>query len=155
MTTGSILLTIALIIVLLLYLLRPFLTTTAINQPNTPRQKLLAEKEMLLDKIRALDFDHTTGKIPDDAYQPQRYHLVQEAALISQQLDSYETDPDSIETAIETAVAHLRHNPPTTPTPIKTNSQPGRFCPQCGQPTDANDKFCASCGHKLHEVLSN
>jgi zinc-ribbon domain len=24
-----------------------------------------------------------------------------------------------------------------------------RFCPQCGQPVDAGDRFCAHCGHQL------
>ena len=159
MTIGSTLLTIALIIMLLLYLLRPFLTPTTANQPTTPRQKLLADKEKLLDHIRALDFDHTTGKIPDEVYQAQRYHFIREAAVITQQLDSHTVDPANIETAIETAVARLRQQqPPTTITPTPApppNGKPGQFCPQCGQRTAAHDKFCASCGHKLQEVMNN
>ncbi|MCB8943929.1 MAG: zinc ribbon domain-containing protein [Ardenticatenaceae bacterium] len=151
MTTGSILLTIALIIVLLLYLLRPFLIPTITDKPVTPQQKLQAEKEHLLDQIRALDFDHTTGKIPEEMYQTQRYRLLQQAALVAQQLDSHVADPTDMETAIETAVARLRQGQPTTITP-STNGKPSRFCPQCGQPTDPHDKFCASCGHKLQEV---
>ena len=159
MSTGSILLTIALIIVLLLYLLRPFLTAPLTNQSATPRQKLLAQKEQLLDQIRALDFDHTTGKIPEEVYQAQRHLLLREAALVSQQLDSHVANPADVDAAIETAVARLRHNSPqptaqTTPA-IKANGQPSRFCPQCGKPTDSHDKYCASCGHKLQEVMEN
>lgn len=149
MTTGSILLTIALIIVLLLYLLRPFLTPSTSSHTTTPRQKLLAEKEQLLNQIRALDFDHTTGKIPDDVYQAQRPRLIQQTALILQQLDSHAADHTDIEVAIETAVAHLRQHA----TPPDTNTQHGRFCPQCGQPTDTGDKFCTACGHQLMEVM--
>ena len=146
MTVGSILLIVALFIVLLLYLLRPFLTPSSNDEPPTSRQKLMAQKEQLFSEIRALDFDHTTGKIPDDAYQSQRYHLIQEAALILQQLDSQVADPTDIEVAIETAVAHLRHIP-------SSNGKLGHFCPQCGQPTDASDKFCAACGHQLAEGI--
>ena len=148
MTIGSILLTIALIIVLLLYLLRPFLTPSLTNQPPTPKQKLLAEKEQLLDQIHALDFDHTTNKIPEEAYQKQRYHLIRQAALITQQLDSQAANPADIEIAIETAVAQLR-----SPQQPQTKSQSAHFCPQCGQATDEGDKFCAACGHQLAEAI--
>lgn len=145
MTTGSILLAIALLIVLLLYLLRPFLTSSSTNQPINPQRKLLAEKEQLLNQIRALDFDHSTGKIPDEIYQAQRSHLVRQSALILQELDSHTADftPD-IEAAIETAVARLRHT--------SSNGQ-GNFCPHCGESADPDDKFCAACGYQLGEVI--
>lgn len=33
---------------------------------------------------------------------------------------------------------------------VKNGSEgEARFCPECGRPTDADDKFCSSCGHKL------
>ncbi len=150
MTTGSILLTIALIIVLLLYLLRPFLIASTLSEKQTVQQQLLAQKEQLIDQIRALDFDQITNKIPEEVYQAQRYHLIRQAALVTQQLDSYTADPADIETAIETAVARLRHQPQASP---PSNGQPSRFCPQCGQATDANDKFCAACGHQLQEAI--
>lgn len=146
MTVGSILLIVALLIVLLLYLLRPFLIPSSNNEPPTSQQKLRTRKEQLFSQLRALDFDHTTGKIPEDAYQSQRYHLIQEAALTLQQLDSQVADPTDIEVAIETAVAQLRHIP-------SSNGKSGHFCAQCGQPTDASDKFCAACGHQLVEVI--
>jgi hypothetical protein len=144
MTTGSILLAIALFMVLLLYLLRPFLTPSPANEPIKPQQRLLAEKERVLDQIRALDFDYTAGKIPDDIYQAQRSHLIHEAAHVLQQLDNQTAAPTDIEAAIETAVARLRQ--------ISSNGQ-GEFCPQCGRSTDPNDKFCAACGHQLVEVI--
>jgi hypothetical protein len=144
MTIGSILLAIALFIVLLLYLSRPFLTPSPAVEPLKLRQKLLAQKENLLNQIRALDFDHNTGKIPDDIYQTERSHLIHEAAHVLQQLDSQAADPTNIEVAIETAVASLRQ--------ISSNGQ-SALCPQCGRPTDPHDKFCAGCGHQLVEVI--
>ena len=144
MTTGSILLAIALFIVLLLFLLRPFLTPSSVDEPATMRQKLLTQKENLLRQIRALDFDHNTGKIPGEIYRTQRTHLIREAALILQQLDSHTADPNDIEAAIETAIATLRQT--------SSNDQ-GNFCPHCGQAIDPNDKFCAACGHQLVGVI--
>lgn len=145
MTIGSILLAIALLIVLLLFLLRPFLAPSTTSEPMTPQQKLLVQKEKLLDQIRALDFDQNTGKIPAEVYQAQRSHLIHEAALVLQQLDSQTADPTDIEAAIETAVAHLRQ---------ASSNGKGEFCPQCGRPIDPDDKFCAACGHQLVEVIS-
>jgi hypothetical protein len=144
MTTGSILLAIALLILLLLFLLRPFLIPSSTIEPITPQQRLLAQKENLLDQIRALDFDHNTGKIPDEIYQPQRSHLIREAAALLQQLDSQTADSGDLEAAIETAVAQLRQT--------SSNGQ-GNFCPHCGETIDPHDKFCAACGHQLVEVM--
>lgn len=144
MTTGSILLAIALFIVLLLYLLRPFLKLSSTDEPATPQQKLLAQKEQLLDQIRALDFDHTTGKIHKSTYQEQRHILIHKAALVLQQLDRQIPDSTDIETAIERAIAQLRQT--------SSNGQ-GNSCPHCGQPADLGDKFCSVCGHQLVEAI--
>ena len=153
MTTGSILLTTALLIVLLLYLVRPFFTPTTTTEQLTARQKLLSQKDRLLDQIRALDFDHTTGKLPDDVYEPQRAHLVREAAVVLQKLEATTMDPaDDMETAIETAVAHLRQSP--RPTTAKAAARPGGYCSQCGEPLAADDNFCAVCGHKVREAAN-
>lgn len=156
MSIGSILLIIALIIMLLLYLLRPFLTPNPLNETRTSHQKLLAQKEQLLDQIRTLDFDHTTSKIPAEVYQSQRDHLISQAALIAQQLDSHSINSDDIEVEIETAVAQLRSpQPQGTQTTTLPKKQSSRFCPQCGQAIDEGDKFCATCGHQLVEAIGN
>lgn len=143
MTTGSLLLGFAIFLVVLLFLARPFLAVpvgqTAVS--FTPRQQLLAQKNGLLDDIHALDFDHETGKVPTAVYQPQRQQLVEAAAIVLQQLDQLGSTPgyQQRDAEIEAAIAKLRQNRAT----------PARFCPQCGQPVDANDKFCAACGHQI------
>jgi hypothetical protein len=155
MTTGSILLTIALLIVLLLYVVRPFFASTTITEQQTSRQKLLAQKDSLLEQIHTLDFYHTTGKLPDDVYDPQRAHLVREAAVVLQKLEATTMDSvDDVETAIETAVARLRHSPPQTPTRTVKTPNPGGYCSQCGEPIAADDNFCAVCGHKVREAVN-
>jgi hypothetical protein len=68
--------------------------------------------------------------------------------------------------AIEAAVARRRQKAPASPeaqpqetppvpaTAAESRASNGKagFCPQCGQPTDAGDRFCAHCGHRLSQI---
>ncbi|MBK8985659.1 MAG: zinc ribbon domain-containing protein [Chloroflexi bacterium] len=157
MTTGSILIGLALLILVGLLIAQPLLMPEErqSRRSRSRRQMLLAQKEALLEEVRALDFDYETGKIPAEVYEPQRADLVALAADVLKQLDILSTLPD-VETAvtqlhqsptddIEQAIARLRRQPkPAEPTNGKAH-----FCPQCGHPVDAGDKFCAVCGHQL------
>lgn len=128
----------SLLILVGLFIARPFLLPTPRPGQLTPRQQLLAQKEALLAQIRALDFDAETGKqLPAD-YQAERTQLLRQAATIQQQLEQQ----SSVEDEIEAAVQHLRQNAPAAVA----------FCPQCGHATQPADLFCAQCGHKLQEV---
>ncbi|MBK7177537.1 MAG: hypothetical protein IPH82_10165 [Chloroflexi bacterium] len=65
MTTGSILLGLALILLVGLFIAQPLLLPEEKKaRSRSPRQKLLAQKAALLEEVRALDFDYDTGKIP-------------------------------------------------------------------------------------------
>ena len=145
MTAGSILLGIALLLLVVLFLARPFLRDywqpPAIS--TTPYDALLAEKEALLDQIRVLDFDHETGKMPTAVYQPQRQKLIGEAAIVLEQMDSLNATT-GLDAEIEAAIAGHRQ---VVPQPEPDSA--ARYCPNCGQLTDTTDNFCAACGHKL------
>ena len=147
MTAGSILLGIALLLLVALFLARPFLRTYW--QPaasTTPYDTLLAEKEALLDQIRGLDFDHETGKMPTAVYQPQRQRLMGEAAILLEQMDTLDAQA-GLDAEIEAAIAEHRQ------VATQSKAEPDhRYCPNCGQPTDSTDNFCAVCGHKLNDV---
>ncbi len=189
MSTGSILLGFALFVGVAFVLAYPFLLSKARQRPaavdSSARQQLLAEKEMLLTRLRGLDFDYETGKIPDDVYESQRLSLKAETAAVLQALDRMPADPHiaGIDNEIEAAINRRRqrtgHIPPATAADeieaaIARRRQPAgktppvaaaaaaaavhsngdgalaaRFCPQCGQATDAGDKFCAHCGAAL------
>lgn len=79
------------------------------------RQALRRQKEGLLELIRSLDFEHETGKIPDEEYAKQREQLLHEAAAVLKMLDKLApaagngATPDAaVERDIEAAIAALR-----------------------------------------------
>ncbi len=177
MTTGSVLLALALLVLVGLFVVQPLLDTRRRRRPRkTVRLELLAEKEALISQIQALDFDFETGKFPELDYQLQRARLMGRATEVLRQLDRLDelakgdggAHPAgeigralAMEAGIEAAVTQLRERPAQLTRPA-TNTSPdvvrerrpahngaGKYCPQCGHPTDPGDKFCARCGHKL------
>lgn len=146
MTIGSVLLGVALLLVVLLYLTRPFLQHEEEGKaPKTQRQQLLDQKEATMTQILSLDFDFETGKVPQGLYQQQRAELVAEAAVILEQLDTM-PQAEAVDAEIEAAIAQLREQ---VPAPVVSANGHKRFCSQCGTAVDLDDKFCANCGHKL------
>lgn len=186
MTVGSVLLGVALLVVVGVVVMRPFLTRHLQREKIVGRREALqAQKEAVLERIRELDFDNETGKVPDEEYESQRRQLLAEAAGILERLDALapaatasgngsEDVEDEVEAAIsrlrkapstsagsadeiEAAVRQLRRQPavangPQSPETISEGSgggDAGNFCSQCGRPRDADDKFCAYCGHQF------
>lgn len=170
MSTGSILLGLALLMLVLLFVGRPFLQRAPVTaRPRTDGQRLLAQKEAMLAEIMALDFDYETGKLPEEVYRPQRAAMVAETATILAQLDTL-PEMTAMDADIEAAIAQLRGQATavSSVTPIAaapaaaTAAVPAistggnghnRFCTQCGAAIDPGDKFCAYCGHKLSNRL--
>lgn len=117
MTIGSILLGVALLVVVGIFVARPFLMPAAGRQEDESESAALAvQKEAILTEIRDLDFDHETGKVPDEAYESLRQQLLAEAALILKALDA--TQPAGVgmnrDQDIESAIARMRRQPATT-----------------------------------------
>ena len=135
MTTGSILLSIALFLVVALFVARPFILPRQQPPKLTQRQILEAEKDALLAQIRALDFDAETEKQEQEIYQLERERLMQQATAVLQQLD----ETIDVDQAIEAAVAQLRQNEA-----VAVNE-----CPNCQTDIRADDKFCSNCGHRF------
>ncbi len=111
------------------------------------REAKVAEAAELLQRIDALDERFLeTDTAPATADQPAA------ESQLDRKLDE-----------IEAAIARRRAKAPparAVPAPAateayqKTTVAPAKvsgdsFCPQCGQPADANDRFCAYCGHRL------
>ena len=113
MTIGSILLGVALLVVVGLFLARPFLVPAATvveERPLSRREALALQKEAVLAKIRELDFDRETGNVPPAEYQMLREQYLAEAAQILKALDAFapETGQRGGEDDMEAAIARLR-----------------------------------------------
>ena len=171
MTIGSLLLGLALLILVGLFVARPLMTPAPRRRPViTDRQALLAQKEALLTEIQLLDFDYETGKVPEAEYQRKREDFLVQAETVYRQLDQLDEGETPIEEVpeaevsdtiadhdadIEAAIARLRSQSARPATEAHEVATPAsrnggvNFCPQCGQPTDPEDKFCANCGEKI------
>lgn len=119
MGPGSILLGVALVLVVALYVGRPFLRGHGEQREALSAQEaLLAHKEALLEQIRTLDFELETGKMPEEEYQRQRAPLLQEAASVLKELDALAAEQPGngatghaardVEAGIEAAIAAAR-----------------------------------------------
>ena len=97
--------------------------------------------EEVLLALRDLEFDHDLGVVSDDDYARLRERLMAEAATA---LESAQRREEEVASAhIEDAVRALR-------TKRQANGRAvTRFCPQCGNPVDAGDRFCTGCGASL------
>lgn len=174
LTIGSVLLGLALVIIVVLYLLRPFVVGED-EETRVSREEidgLLLRKESLLRDIRELDDDYESAKVAPEMYMAARPQMVRQAALIMKQLDDHGyvepgttagTTPADIDAQIEAAVRRVRtpeqldeqmeaairqarSKPATSPT---AGNGATRYCPQCGRPVEPGDRFCPKCGQTL------
>ncbi|MFZ0548845.1 MAG: zinc ribbon domain-containing protein [Candidatus Promineifilaceae bacterium] len=120
MSIGSILLGAALILLVGLFLARPFLLSgVRYDQQRTMRQELLNRKEAILTQIQVLEFDYETGTLPELDFKQQRRQLVAEAADTLKKLDiladtmpgadaNADIPDDKVGNEIEAAISRLR-----------------------------------------------
>ena len=160
MDLGAFFLILALALLVVVFIARPFLHRgrgADESQTRLPadhqRSELLAERDRLLSAIQELEFDHTLGKIPDEDYSVQRSGLRLAAADVLRKLDELpggapasgaapaEVDlstqeDDELEAMIQT---HRRSR----------QEKASGFCPGCGKAVFKSDKFCSTCGTLL------
>ncbi len=139
MTVGSILLAVALLLLVVVYIFRPILSSPPQQTPPTQKERLQAQKTAIVNQIKTLDLDFDTGKIPAEQYEQERAQLKQAAAETLRQIDQLPAiAEDDTDAQIEAAVAALRGKP-----------VPALACPNCGEAVAADDKFCRACGESL------
>ena len=118
MDLGSLFVIIAMLILVGLFVSRPFFSKTqpdvdVENSADHELSELLAERDQILNALQELDFDAGLGKIPSEDYPSQRAQLLQQGAEILRRLDAiqengtHETDSKP-EDRIEAAVAARR-----------------------------------------------
>jgi NADH pyrophosphatase NudC (nudix superfamily) len=169
LTLGSILMGIALLVIVLFYLGRPFIfpEDEDVRHDREEIDALLVRKATLLRQIRELDDDMEAAKVAPELYNHNRPQLVRQAALVMQQLDAHgyvDTPaapvPVDVDDQIEASVRKLR-TPQEVDVAIEAAVKQARqkevvpangavqFCPQCGRRVEPDERFCAGCGHKL------
>ena len=160
MNLGAIFLLIAALVLVAVIVFRPFLNTAKESKSDPQinerlqyqhiQSSLMAEKERLLSAVQELEFDHETGKIPDDLFREQRQVLMQEAARVLANLDQTLSEsntkqiPSTQATGsydeLEELIAKRR---------LELNQKSTGFCPKCGKALLESDKFCPKCGTNL------
>jgi hypothetical protein len=168
MNIGSIFLVLAVVIVVALYVSQPYLERRArrMTAEGQELSALLAERDRVVNSLQELDFDFNLNKIPAEDYPLQRTALLQKGADILKKLDAMNAVEafDSAEDRVEKAVAARRadlSNAPAEPADDDEleariasrrsgrKEKSGGFCPRCGKPVMAVDRFCPSCGKSL------
>ncbi|HJS17856.1 MAG TPA: zinc ribbon domain-containing protein [Anaerolineales bacterium] len=168
MELSAIFVTLAILILVAIYLYAPFMERRAqrVTQEEHQLSALMAERDRVINSLQELDFDYKLGKIPEGEYPAQRASLLQKGADILRRIDSIAPHPASVQDAdarIEKAIAARRADASTAPQEISDDDlesmiaarRKGRkerssgFCPKCGKPVMVSDRFCPSCGKSL------
>jgi hypothetical protein len=160
MTTGAILVGVALIIGVAAYIARPLFeesqgTGRGGLSNSAPHAQLNARRDAIYALIRELDTDFQTGKINTEDYQAQREHFLSEGVSILKQLDAVasQNGRGALEAEIEARVRALRQAR-SAQAGVADVGVGARFCTQCGQLAEPQDRFCAFCGNPLKGGVS-
>ncbi|HEX7973422.1 MAG TPA: zinc ribbon domain-containing protein [Anaerolineales bacterium] len=174
MDIGSILLILALLLLVVLFISRPFFergSVTLAPQDATENHELstlLAERDRILNALQELDFDHALGKIPEEDYPGQRAVLLQNGANTLRKLDALQTAPaeDDPEARIEAVIAARRADARRVPLAAGADAVGTRSVPRTAAPDDRLESilasrrrersekavgFCPKCGGAVHK----
>jgi hypothetical protein len=148
MDFGSLFFVIGLLLIVGVFLARPFIEhrVEAVSAAEREMSALLARRDHILAQMADLEMDMELGKLIDRHYQSQRRELLTQGAEVLRQIDALEqASPELLSShaddEIEAAVARLRSLKPSQ----------DQFCHACGEATVSGDRFCAKCGADLME----
>jgi hypothetical protein len=133
MDLGSLLFIFSLLILVGLFVSRPFFERGRANQLATAvspagekeheTSALLAERDRILNALQELDFDYAVGKIPEEDYPEQRSSLLVRGAEVLRRLDALVEEPSPAaagpelqgdhQARLEAAIAERRGRPAT------------------------------------------
>jgi hypothetical protein len=168
MQLTAIFFTLAILILVAIYLYAPFMERRArrVTEEEHELSALMAERDRVINSLQELDFDFKLGKIPEEDYPTQRSSLLQKGADILRRIDSIAPQPASVQDAdarIEKAIAARRADASVTKPEVSDDDvesmiaarrkarrqKSSGFCPKCGKPVMVSDRFCPSCGKSL------
>ena len=168
MQITAIFFTLAILILVAIYLYAPFMERRArrVTEQEHELSTLMAERDRVINSLQELDFDYKLGKIPEGDYPTQRASLLQKGADVLRQIDAMSPQPASVQNVddrIEKAIAARRADasvaqPVLDDEDIESmiaarhksrKEKSSGFCPKCGKPVTVSDRFCPSCGKAL------
>ena len=168
MQITAIFFTLAILILVAIYLYAPFMERRArrVTEEEHELSTLMAERDRVINSLQELDFDYKLGKIPDEDYPTQRSSLLQKGADILRQIDSIAPQPvtlQDVDARIERAIATRRADASVVKPALSDDDlesmiasrhksrkeKSSGFCPKCGKPVMVSDRFCPSCGKSL------
>lgn len=166
MDIGAILLFLAVLVLTVLFIARPFLDKRqpAVAAGGHELSALMAERDSVITALQELDFDNSLGKIPSEDYPQQRAALLQHGAQVLRKIDRLSPKTASsgdAEKRIEAAIAARRADSAVQGSSgdvdddlesliaarrSERKEKSGGFCSNCGRPIMASDRFCPYCG---------
>lgn len=168
MQLTAIFFTLAIFILVAIYLYAPFMERRArrVTEEEHELSTLMAERDRVINSLQELDFDFKLGKIPEEDYPAQRASLLQKGAELLRSIDSIAPQAASAQDAdarLEKAIAARRADASISAPEVNDDDiesmiaarRKGRkerasgFCPKCGKPVLVSDRFCPSCGKSL------
>jgi rubrerythrin len=128
MDIGSLFLVLALLVLVGMFVSRPFFEKETVSAPKAASQEdhersaLLAERDRVLNALQELDFDYDLHKIPEEDYAAQRALMIQHGAEVLRRLDAYQ--PQAAENGAEDRLAvAMAARRTTVPAPVAPNGR--------------------------------
>ena len=108
---------------------------------NLELMRLYHDRELALQGLRELEFDHEMGKLDESDYEGLKANLENHALAAMRALEQIAQTPR----AARIRLAAVR----STAGSAQPVSRPFNFCPQCGTRAAAGYRFCSGCGIAL------
>ncbi len=130
------------------YVFRPLFqgggTVDDVSRRETRRRQLIEDREMLLESIRELDFDHRMGKVEEADYGEARGRYEAQAIDVLKAIDrtNGKQGQADVEKQVEAEIASLRKS-------RKSGSDDSVKCSDCGAVLSSDARFCAQCGTEV------
>ncbi len=142
-----------------------------VDPASSTVDELVARRDAIYAALKDAEFDREQGKLAGEDYQIVRTRYMAEAAQVLRRLDRLTPEAEAaLDAEIESAVAELRSGDrqitPGNGYPadlmeaveaeiallVKRAAASDKYtlaCPDCGQPYQPGDAFCAACGASL------
>jgi len=158
MEIGAIFLTLAVLLLAVLFISKPFLFPVKEHKAGSENARisaLLADKDRYLGLIQELEQDHSLGRITDEDYPAMRSDLILKASNTLRKIEELDSEtPHQTNQAPFTRTVteqRIELDDLLAKRRAQKKDRTDGFCPHCGKPVIKSDKFCSHCGKKIEK----